>query len=90
VLGAEKQKQVLVAATSSRLASEYVEKGATIYSKGTITGAAGLLLGLAKERDIDGVCLLGTTTSLSADRGAGFSVFKFLINTLGMERKERL
>ncbi|NWG11755.1 proteasome assembly chaperone family protein, partial [Candidatus Bathyarchaeota archaeon] len=66
------------------------EKGAVIYSKGRIVGATGLLLGLAKERNMEGVCLLGTTTGFRADRGAGFTVFKFLMKALGNEVKEGL
>jgi uncharacterized protein (TIGR00162 family) len=87
---ASEKTQVYVAATSSRLAAEFMEKGAVIYSKGRIVGATGLLLGLAKERGIEGVCLLGATTGFRADRGAGFSVFKFLMKALGNEVKEGL
>lgn len=86
----EDKAQVYVAATSPRLAAEFMEKGAVIYSKGRIMGATGLLLGLAKERGLEGVCLLGTTTGFKADRGAGFSVFKFLMKALGNEVKEGL
>jgi len=53
-------------------------------------GAAGLMLGLAREQGLDGLCLLGTTTGFEADRGAGFSVFKFLMKALGNEVKEGL
>jgi hypothetical protein len=86
----EEKAQVYVAATSLRLALEFMEKGATIYSKGRIVGATGLILGLAKQRNMDGICLLGATTGLKADRGAGFSVFKFLMKALGNEVKEGL
>ena len=80
--------QVYVAATSPRLAREFMEKGAVIYSKGRIVGGTGLTLALAKERGFEGVCLLGTTTGFKADRGAGFLVFKFLMKALGKEIKE--
>ncbi len=86
----EEKAQVYVAATSSRLATEFMEKGAVIYSKGRIVGGTGLTLALAKERKLDGVCLLGTTTGFKADRGAGFLVFKFLMKALGKEIKEGL
>jgi uncharacterized protein (TIGR00162 family) len=82
--------QVYVAATSPRLALEFMEKGATLYSKGRIVGATGLLLGLAKEHGLEGICLLGATTGFISDRGAGFSVFKFLMKALGNEAKEGL
>ena len=86
----EDKAQVYVAATSSRLATEFMEKGAVIYSKGRIVGGTGLTLALAKERRLDGVCLLGTTTGFKADRGAGFMVFKFLMKAIGKEIKEGL
>jgi len=86
----EDKAQVYVAATSPRLATEFMEKGAVIYSKGRILGATGLMLGLAKERGLEGLSLLGTTSGFSADRGAGFSVFKFLMKALGNEVKEGL
>jgi proteasome assembly chaperone (PAC2) family protein len=86
----EEKAQVYVAATSPRLALEFMEKGAVIYSKGRIVGATGLMLGLAKERNIEGICLLSATTGFKADRGAGFTVFKFLMKALGKEVKEGL
>jgi proteasome assembly chaperone (PAC2) family protein len=87
---AEEKAQVYVAATSPRLALEFMEKGAVIYSKGRIAGGTGLMLGLAKERNLSGICLLGATAGFRADRGAGFSVFKFLMKALGNEVKEGL
>ena len=86
----EDKTQVYVAATSNRLATEFKEKGAAIYSKGRIVGGTGLTLAIAKEHKLDGVCLLGTTTGFKADRGAGFLVFKFLMKALGKEIKEGL
>ena len=86
----EDKTQVYIAATSPRLATEFMEKGAVIYSKGRIVGGTGLTLALAKERKIEGVSLLGTTMGFKADKGAGFSVFKFLMKSLGKEIKEGL
>jgi proteasome assembly chaperone (PAC2) family protein len=86
----EEKAQVYIAATSPRLATEFMEKGAVIYSKGRIVGGTGLTLALAKERKLEGVSLLGTTTGFKADREAGFLVFKFLMKTLGKEIKEGL
>jgi len=77
--------EVYVAATSPELAMKAVEKGAVLYGGGRILGAAGLLLGLAKNRGWEGVCLLGATTGLRADRGAAFSVFKLLMRMMGTE-----
>ncbi|MEM2779254.1 MAG: PAC2 family protein [Candidatus Bathyarchaeia archaeon] len=87
---AEETGQVYVVATSPRLAVEFMGKGAVLYAKGRVVGATGLMLGLAKENNLDGVCLLGATTGFRADRGAAFSVFKFLMKALGNEVKEGL
>jgi len=76
-------KKVYVAATSSKLAVEIMEKGAFLYEEGTIVAATGLLLGLAKVRGLEGICLLGATSNLEADREAALSVFKFLMKVLG-------
>lgn len=77
--------EVYVAASSPELAVETMEKGAVLYGAGRIVGAAGLMLGLAKERDWKGVCLLGATTGLKADKNAAFNVFKFLMRLFGVE-----
>jgi hypothetical protein len=79
--------EVYVAATSEKLAAENMDKGAKLYGRGRIMGATGLLLGLAKERGLEGLCLLGATTGFKADREAALSVFKFLMKTLGEEVK---
>lgn len=81
--------EVYVAATSAKLASEYVTKGALLYEKGRIVGATGLLLGLAKERGYNGVCLLGATIGLGADQEAASSVFQFLMKSQGIEVNSR-
>lgn len=80
--------EVYVAATSQKLAIEIMEKGAILYGKGRIVGATGLLLGLAKKRGFEGICLLGATTGLKTDRRAAFSVFKLLMKSLGTEVKK--
>jgi uncharacterized protein (TIGR00162 family) len=77
--------EVYVAASSAKLAVETMEKGAVLYGAGRIVGAAGLLLGLAKERGWEGVCLLGATTGTKSDKGAAFNVFKFLMRLFGVE-----
>jgi uncharacterized protein (TIGR00162 family) len=77
--------EVYVAATSEKLAAENIDKGAILYGRRRIMDATGLLLGLAKERGLEGLCLLGATTGFRADRGAALSVFKFLMKTLGIE-----
>lgn len=84
----EERDNVYVAATSPRLANDFKEKGAVIYGKGKIVGGTGLTLALAKEINVEGVCLLGSTSGFKADRGAGYQVFKLLMKVLGKEIKE--
>jgi len=84
----EEKAQVYVAATSPKLATEFMEKGAVIYSRGKIVGGTGLTLALAREQGLEGVCLLGATTGFKSDRNAGLLAFKFLMKALGKEIKE--
>jgi uncharacterized protein len=86
----EEKAQVYIAASSPRLAAEFMEKGGVIYSRGRIVGGTGLTLALAKEQNLEGVCLLGATTGYSADKDTGSLVFKFLMKALGKEIKEGL
>ncbi len=77
-------REVYVAATSSKLAVEVMEKGAILYA-GRILGISGLLLGSAKNRGLEGICLLGATSNLRGDKKVAFSFFKFLTKLLKME-----
>jgi len=81
-------REIYVAATSKKIAMEYVEKGAIIYKDDRIIGASGLLLGLARNRGLDGVCLLGSTLGLTSDQESAFNVFKFLKKVLGTDVEE--
>ena len=74
---------VYVAATSRKLAAETMTKGGIIYGKGRIMGATGLLLGLARERGLSGICLLGATDGMGSDKEAGSGVFQLLLKILG-------
>ncbi len=87
---AEDKAQIYVAATSPRLAAEFMEKGAVIYSQGRIVGGTGLTLALAKERGLEGACILGATAGFKSDKNAGLLAFNFLMKALGKEIKEGL
>jgi uncharacterized protein (TIGR00162 family) len=80
--------EVFIAATSTKLAKSYLKKGITLYSEGKIIGATGLLLGLAKSRGWKGICLLGSTTGLGAERRVALSVYKVLADILEIEPKD--
>jgi proteasome assembly chaperone (PAC2) family protein len=81
--------KIYVAATSSRIADDFKKMGATIFNKNQIIGTTGLMLGLAKERGINGVCLLGATIGFQQDHEAGLSVFNFLIKALDIKKKTK-
>lgn len=84
----EDKALVYVAGTAQRFTGDFAEKGAVVYSRGKIVGGTGLTLALAKERGVNGVCILGATTGFNADKDAGTLVFKFLMKALGKEIKE--
>ena len=77
--------EVYVAATSQKLATSFMKKGALLYGKGRIMGATGLLLGLAKTRGVEGITLLGATKGIRSDKEAGLSVFNFLTKAFRIE-----
>jgi proteasome assembly chaperone (PAC2) family protein len=79
-----KKKDVYVAATSKGLAAEVMDKGGVIYGKGRVMGVTGLLLGLAKKRGMNGICLLGGTEGLQPDKDAGLKVYQLLLKILGL------
>lgn len=79
------KKEVYIAATSNDLAADIMAKGGVIYGRGRVMGVTGLLLGLAKERKLDGVCLLGGTSGLQPDKDAGNAVFQLLLKIFGKE-----
>lgn len=83
-------RETYVAATSKKHVKEYMGKDIVAYKGGRIVGAAGLLVGLAKKRGLRGVCLLGSTIGLTADREAALRVYKLLRRTLGTDVQEGL
>lgn len=76
---------IYVAATSEDLVASLAKQGASIYQGGRIVGAAGLVLGLAKLRGMDGICILGTTRGMFPDRYTAMAIFKFLTKMLGLK-----
>jgi uncharacterized protein len=82
-------KDVYISATSEKLAKKHMDKGTQIYSEGRIIGATGLLLGLAKRRGWQGICLLGATTGFGAERGTALALFKILTNIIEAETERK-
>jgi len=83
---AEETPKIMAVSTSPELLSEATRAGAMVSPAGNpIVGTAGLLLGLAKFRNIEALCLLGETRGYLPDPRAAKSLLDVLQKTLGIE-----
>ncbi|MEM3955643.1 MAG: PAC2 family protein [Candidatus Bathyarchaeia archaeon] len=82
------QRAIYVAGTSKKLIIDCIEMGARIYAGERIAGLSGLLLGLAKLRGIEGVCILSTVIDPVSDEEAASNAYRFLrrLLRLGLEK----
>jgi uncharacterized protein (TIGR00162 family) len=77
---------VFVAATAQGLLDRALSAGAVVGSSGSpIVGTAGLILGLARFRKIDALCLLGETRGYLPDPLAARSVLEVLKSAFSFE-----
>ena len=80
--------KVLAAATNPKLVKELEKYDVKPLKEGSISGLNGLLLGVAKQRDIDGICLLGEipiyTTQVANPRSSK-AVLEVLSQMTGLE-----
>lgn len=79
----DKEPRVIAAATSKKLLNELSKFDAVTDKKeGLISGAAGLILGSAKNQKIEGVCLMGETNTqlIYGDHGSAKKVLELLVN----------
>jgi len=82
----KEKPKVFIAATSHGLLEKAVQAGATLSTSGSpIVGTAGLILGLAKFKKIDALCLLGETRGYLPDPLAAKSVLEVLKSTFNFE-----
>lgn len=82
------KSRVWGAATKTRLLKELAGYDITLRGDFQIRGLNGLLLGAAKERAMDGVCLLGETPQYAAEMPnpiASYAVLGVLSKMLGLE-----
>jgi uncharacterized protein (TIGR00162 family) len=94
-----KQPNVVVAATNKKLLEEFKELGAKSDQKeGLISGAAGLILGIAQQHGLEGACLMGETNAklVYGDHGAAKKLiellvkkFDFKVNMQDIEREAK-
>jgi uncharacterized protein (TIGR00162 family) len=86
-----KEPKLFFAATDRKIGKQMLQRGVQIID-GRIFGVAGLLVGLARLRELDGFCLLAETPGVFPDRlGAGrtldllIEMFDLKINTERLE-----
>jgi hypothetical protein len=75
----EGKPRVIVAGTNQQILANAIAAGATVSSTGSpIVGTAGLILGLARFKKIDALCLLGETRGYLPDPLSARSVVEVL------------
>jgi uncharacterized protein (TIGR00162 family) len=91
----EDQPKVIVAATNQEFLKNAIQAGATLSpTSSPIVGTAGLILGMARFKKIDAICLLGETRGYLPDPRAAKSVlevlhklFKFDVDLAGLDEE---
>lgn len=84
----ETPPNVIVAATSQKTLKEFSDIGAIADKKeGLISGAAGLVLGIAKSYGIEGACLMGETNArlIYGDHGAAKKIIELIVKKYGFK-----
>ena len=83
-----KKPRIIAAATNRPLLEDLKKLGAiSEQPEGLISGAAGLILGVAKEEGIPGACLMGETAAklVYGDHGAAKSMLELLTKQFGFQ-----
>lgn len=82
----KEKPKVFIAATSHEILDRALQAGAFLSSSGSpIVGTAGLILGLAKFKKIDALCLLGETRGYLPDPLSAKSVLEVLKSTFNFD-----
>lgn len=82
----KEEPKVTAAAVTPELLNKALQAEAVLSSMGSpIVGTAGLILGLARLKKIDALCLLGETRGYLPDPKAAKSVLKVLKSMLGLD-----
>jgi proteasome assembly chaperone (PAC2) family protein len=83
---AKEKPKVFAAATDQALLDRALQAGAVVSSSGSpIVGTAGLILGLARFKQIEALCLLGETRGYLPDPMAARSVLEVLKSTFSFD-----
>ncbi len=82
------EREVYVTSTSSKLSNSLIEKlGGKLFSKGRIDGLIGMVLGLARQHNLQGICILGASTEGTPFETMSSPVFDYLLKVLEFEEK---
>ena len=82
----KEKPKVFIASTSQELLQTALKAGATLSTSGSpIVGTAGLILGLAKFKKINALCLLGETRGYLPDPLAAKSVLEVIKSTFNFD-----
>lgn len=82
------ENRIFAAVNMEHLRPEVEEAGGSFQTAemgGMIVGASGLLLGLGRERNIEGICLMGETSGYIVDPRSAESLLTVLTRLLGIE-----
>lgn len=71
--------------TSNDLVKEFSTHNVLTLNKGSITGMNGIIVGVAKQFNINGICLLGETSGYVIDAKASKAVLEVLTNILNIK-----
>jgi len=80
----EKPK-VFGTATDTETVKEFVSHNISMMDSGSITGMNGLVIGIAKLRNMKGMCLLGETSGYVVDAKASKAVLETLLGIIGIK-----
>ncbi len=81
----KKKERVFGAVTDEKMKKEYEGLDITFMNKGSIVGAAGLLLGIGKLKGLHGTCLLGECSGRLVDPKAAKAVLEIVTKILDIE-----
>ena len=82
----KEKPKVYIAATNQDILQKALDAGATLSTSGSpIVGTAGLILGLAKFKRIEAICLLGETCGYLPDPQAAKAVLEVLKDTFNFD-----
>lgn len=76
------QPRIVIAATSKKVLDSWKDLGVVAdKNEGLISGAAGLIIGIAKQHGIEGACLMGETSSqlYLGDHGSAKAMLELLV-----------